>query len=181
MAGKKERMTGSIGALWGIMGVLVLLGSAVYRLAHLAIAAFSTPFSWYHWLAWVACILFMAYAEGYRGFQLHFSPRVIARARYLVEHPKALHCLFAPLFCMGYFHATRRRKIVSYSLTSGIVLLILAVHNLAQPWRGIIDGGVVIGLVWGIISILWFTVRAFSGNCFDYSPEVPEHSPLPPS
>jgi hypothetical protein len=82
---------------------------------------------------------------------------------------------------MGYFHATRRRKIVSYSLTSGIVLLILAVHHLAQPWRGIIDGGVVIGLVWGIISILWFTVRAFSGNCFDYSPEVPEHSPLPPS
>ena len=57
MAGKKERMTGSIGALWGIMGVLVLLGSAVYRLTPLAIDAFSTPFSWFHWLAWGACII----------------------------------------------------------------------------------------------------------------------------
>jgi hypothetical protein len=77
---------------------------------------------------------------------------------------------------MGYFHAAKKRKIVSYSLTSGIVVLILAVHHLAQPWRGIIDAGVVIGLVWGIISIFWFTVRVFSGNSFDCSPEVPERS-----
>ena len=169
-------MIGKIGTIWGIMGVLLLLGSAVYRLTPLAIAAFSTPFSWFHWLAWGACILFMAYAEGYRGFQLHFSPRVVARARYLGEHPRVLHCLFAPLFCIGYFHAARRRKIASYSLTSGIVVLILAVRHLAQPWRGIIDAGVVIGHAWGIISIFWFTARAFSGNSFDYSPEVPERS-----
>lgn len=170
------RVVKYIGALWGITGVILLLGSAVYRLVPLAMAAFSTHFTWFHRLAWWASVLFMAYSEGYRGFQLNFSPRVVARARYLAEHPRILHYLFAPIFCMGYFHATRRRKIVSYSLTLGIVVLILAVRHLAQPWRGIIDAGVVIGLVWGIISIFWFTVRAFAGNSFDYSPEVTEHS-----
>jgi hypothetical protein len=67
-----------------------LLGSAVYRLIPLAIAAFSTHFPCFHWLAWGASILFMAYSEGYKGFQLHFSPRMVARALYLSDHPNAL-------------------------------------------------------------------------------------------
>lgn len=168
------RVLKQFGAVWGITGVILLLGSAVYRLVPLAMAAFSTHFTWFHWLAWGTSIMCMAYSEGYRGFQQHFSPRVVARARYLAEHPRILHCLLAPLFCMGYFHATRRRKIVSYFLTAGIVVLIYAVHHLAQPWRGIIDAGVIIGLIWGIISIFWFTVRACSGSSLDYSPEVDE-------
>ena len=171
---KGVRVAKYLGAAWGITGVILLLGSAVYRLVPLALTGFSMHFSWIHWLAWWASVLFMTYSEGYRGFQLHFSPRVVARARYLAKHPTMLHCLLAPLFCMGYIHATGRRKIVSYSITMGIVVLIIAVHHLAQPWRGIIDAGVVVGLAWGIVAILWFTVRSFSGKGFDYPSEVPE-------
>ncbi len=171
-------MTGTIGAIWGIAGVLLLLGSAVYRLTPLTLAAFSVPFQWYHWLAWVLNILFMAHAEGYRGFQLHFSPRVAARALYLREHPKLVHVILAPLFCMGYIHATERRKTISMSLTAGIIVLILIVHRMPQPWRGIIDVGVVTGLVWGIVSIIWFAGKAIAGHGFDCSPEVPEPSEL---
>jgi hypothetical protein len=167
-------MAGTIGAIWGIGGVLLLLCSAVWRLTPLAVAAFSVRFSWYHWLAWVLSVLLMAHAEGYRGFQMHFSPRVAARARYLSEHAKPLHVIFAPLFCMGYFHATRRRQIVSISLTAGIIILILIVHHLPQPWRGIIDAGVVTGLAWGIATLIWYIGRAFAGKGFDCSPEVPE-------
>ncbi len=170
-------MTGTIGAIWGIAGVLLLLGSAVCRLAPLAFAAFSVPFQWYHWLAWVLSVLLMAHAEGYRGFQLHFSPRVAARARYLREHPRFVHVILAPLFCMGYIHATRRRKTISISLTAGIIVLILIVHHIPQPWRGIIDAGVVTGLAWGIVSVIWFVGRAFAGHNFDCSAEVPELSP----
>jgi hypothetical protein len=171
-------MAGTIGAIWGITGVFLLIGSAVYRLTPLALAAFSVPFSWYHWLAWFASVLFMAHAEGYRGFQRQFSPRVAARARYLREHPRLLHLLFAPFFCMGYFHATRRRRIISISLTAGIIVLVLAVRHLSQPWRGIIDAGVVTGLAWGLVSLFWYGVRAFTAQRFDYSPEVPDfHHP----
>ncbi len=168
-------MAGTFGAIWGITGVFLLLGSAIYRLTPLALAAFSSPFRWYHWLAWTARVLIMAHAEGYRGFQQRFSPRVAARALYLRHHPKILHIIFAPLFCMGYFHATRRRQTVSISLTAGIIVLVLAVRLIPQPWRGIIDIGVVVGLVWGLVSLLWFAARAVTGRC-DYSPEVPESS-----
>jgi DMSO/TMAO reductase YedYZ heme-binding membrane subunit len=114
----------------------------------------------------------MAYAEGYRGFQKGFSPRVAARAKYLKDKPDLMRSLLAPFFCMGYFHASRKRKIVSISLTIAIIGLVLMVGRVPQPWRGIIDVGVVIGLAWGIISLFIFTVQAFTSKEFKYSPEV---------
>ncbi len=167
-------MRGIIGAFWGISGVLLLLGSAVYRLTPYALAAFSEPLRWHHWAALLLIVVFMAYAEGYVGFQQRFSPRVAARARYVRNHPRADLVFFAPFFCMGYFHATRRRRITSLSLTAGIIVLIILVRLLPQPWRGIIDAGVVVGLVWGILSLLIYSIQAFSGSPFEYSPEVPE-------
>jgi len=112
-------MMGILGAAWGITGVSLLLSSAIFRLARVAAEAFSHPFDWRHWTALVALLLFMGYAEGYRGFQQRFSPRVAARARYLRERPNLFRSALAPLFCMGFFHATRRRKIVTLSLTLG--------------------------------------------------------------
>jgi hypothetical protein len=118
----------------------------------------------------------MAYAEGYRGFQKAFSPRVAARALYLKKNPCLLHVLLAPFFCMGFFHASRRRKITSFSVTSGIIVLILLVRLLPQPWRGIIDAGVVVGLAWGLISLIIFSYQAFTQKEFKYSPEVSERN-----
>jgi len=37
---------------------------------------------------------------------------------------------------------------------------VMAVRLLPQPWRGIVDCGVVAGLVTGIASVLWFWARA---------------------
>jgi hypothetical protein len=119
----------------------------------------------------------MAYAEGYRAFQQGFSPRVAARARYLRDHPNVLHALLAPLFCMAYFHALKRRQIVSLSVTAGIIVLVVLVRLLSQPWRGIIDGSVVVGLVWGLVSLIVFGFQAFTLERFNYSPEVPENEP----
>ncbi len=116
----------------------------------------------------------MAYAEGYRAFQQAFSPRVAARARYLRDHPNLMHSLLAPLFCMAYFHAQRRRQITSISVTAGIIILVILVRFLEQPWRGIIDGGVVVGLAWGLVSLVVFAYRALTAGTFPYSPEVPE-------
>ena len=127
-----------------------------------------------HWTALVVSLLFMGYAEGYRGFQCRFSPRAAARARYLKQHPTPLRILLAPLFCMGFFHATRKRKIVAYSLTTMIILLIIFVRRLPQPWRGIVDAGVLLGLGWGVISLWYFSLRAFFGKNFSVSPETPD-------
>ena len=166
-------MAGIVRALWGLAGVILLLGSAVYRLTPLAVEAWSYELHWYHWTFLALVLLFMAYAEGYRAFQKGFSPRVAARARYLRTHRNVLHAFLAPLFCMGYFHAPKRRRVTSISVTAGIIVLIILVRLLPQPWRGMVDAGVVVGLAWGMISLILFGYQALIGERFDYSPEVP--------
>jgi len=163
------------GALWGVAGVLLLLGSAVYRLSFPALDAFSCDFIWYHWVSFALIAAFMAYAEGFRAFQQGFSPRVAARARYLRDNPRVSPVILAPLFCMGFFYATRRRQVTSIAVTAGIILLVILVRLLPQPWRGIIDAGVIIGLAWGVVSLFIFSFKAFSSDEFSYSPEVPVH------
>jgi hypothetical protein len=113
-----------------------------------------------HWFALAFSIVYMAYAEGYKGFHRGFAPRVVARASYLRTHPQLLHIILAPLFCMGYIHATNRRKILSIGLTIMIICFVIIARLLPQPWRGIVDAGVVVGLAIGVISIFYFLALA---------------------
>ena len=168
-----RRMWGSVGAFWGIGGVALLLGSAVWRLTPIAVAAFDNPLSWRHLAFLVPWVVVMLWSEGYRGFHQQFCPRVVARARHLHRHPRFWHVLFAPPFCMGYFHATLRRMMSSLLLTLGIVILVLIVGRMPQPWRGLIDIGVVVGLAMGLASLAYFTVRGFVLDDLEASPELP--------
>lgn len=106
-----------------------------------------------------AWTLFSMYAEGYRGFQRGFSPRVVARAFHLARNPRALWVMLAPLYAMGLVHATRRRLAISWTFVLAIVAVVVGVRHVPQPWRGIIDTGVVVGLVWGIVAIVVFVAR----------------------
>lgn len=164
----------AIGFTWGIGGVLLLLCFAVYRLTPMALALEHIQLSLQHWCALVFSIVYMAYAEGYKGFHMGFAPRVVSRANYLRNNPKISHILLAPLFCMGYIYATRKRKFLSIGLTLMIVCFILIAGLLPQPWRGILDAGVVVGLIIGIASILYFLVVVRKDpELFSFSPEVP--------
>ncbi|MGB0466987.1 MAG: hypothetical protein ACPGF7_05550 [Pontibacterium sp.] len=168
-----DRVLGSVAALWGFLGIFLIFGSAIYRLSQVAWQIFEQPLVWYHWIALFACLAFMGFAEGYRGFQKAFSPRVAARIYYLSQHATPKRLLLAPLFCMGYFHVRRKRLIVTVCLTLGIIGLVQVVHLLDQPWRGIVDAGVVLGLSWGLVSLTLFTAKAFFGQGFNHSPETP--------
>jgi len=152
---------------------MALLGGAIYRLTPLAIDAFRTGLSAGQWALTAAFTLFMAYSEGYRGFQMRFSPRTAARIRYLRDCPAPLRSLLAPLFAMGFFHARRRTQITAWALTTGVVILVVLVQRLEQPWRGIVDTGVVLGLSWGVLSLSWSIVQALTCREFAPSPEVP--------
>jgi hypothetical protein len=159
--------------LWGLGGIFFLVGFAVYRLTPRAVEAVASGLGPGQWAVLGAWTLFMAYGEGYRGFQKRFSPRTAARARWLRDRADTVRAALAPLFCMGYFHATRRVRITSIGLTAGIVVLVVAVSLCPQPWRGIIDFGVVVGLAWGLVSLAWFAWEAMTSPEFDYSPETP--------
>jgi hypothetical protein len=164
----------SLVGVWGIVGVAALLVQAIVRLTPLAIEPFQAGMlGAFHLVLLAAWVLFSAYTEGYKAFQKQFTPRVVARAQYLSAHPRLLHVILAPAFCMGFFHATRKRLIVSWVVTLSIVGLVIAVKMLAQPWRGIIDAGVVLALVWGVIALAYFTARALAGHRMPVPPDVP--------
>ena len=130
-----------------------------------------------HWLALVFSVIYMAYAEGYKGFHLGFAPRVVVRARYLADNPRPLHVLLAPLFCMGYIYATRKRQILSFALTTMIICFVLIARSMPQPWRGIVDAGVVVGLGLGVLSIAYFLIISSNDPArLTVSAEVPGDS-----
>lgn len=169
-------MLGNIAAAWGLGGVLGILGWAVYRLGEIGMESLGQDLSWYHWVVLVVWVIFMAHSEGYKGFQRGFSPRVAARIAYLRRHPRPLRVVLAPLFCMGFFDIERRRQIITFCLTLGILLLVQLVSMLSQPWRGIIDIGVVAGLIWGILSLALFSAQALTREHFHHSPQMPKGS-----
>lgn len=114
----------------------------------------------WHWAVLVGWVVTNAYAEGLVGFHRKFSPRTVDRALYLGRNPSLGRVVLAPLFCMGLFHASRKTMIVSWTLLLGIVALVIFMRQLEQPWRGIIDAGVVVGLALGLVSLCGLFLRA---------------------
>lgn len=149
----------AIGFVWGVGGILLLLTFAIVRLTGVALELENFELSIWHWLGMAAWFAYMVWAEGYKGFHRAFAPRVVVRASYLAANPRPLHVLLAPLFCMGYIHATPRRRLMSIALSCMIVSFVLAVRMLPQPWRGIIDVGVVAGLAVGVGSIIYYLLQ----------------------
>ncbi|MEM7403715.1 MAG: hypothetical protein AAF458_00420 [Pseudomonadota bacterium] len=169
-----RKLAGIVGAIWGLGAVVCMLGYACVRLSAVSIEAFDMSWHPWHWLVLLVNTAFMLHAEGYKGFQQGFAPRVVARARHIVNSPTALTVVLAPLFCMSFFSATRHRLLVSYGLTTMIISMVLVFEYIPQPLRGILDVGVVAGLVWGLASIGTFIARALSGRDRDVSPELPQ-------
>lgn len=169
-----------IGVPWAIIGVSALLLRAIIGLSHHAINAIDGGLTTWQWTALTLFASFMVVAEGYRGFQKKFSPRTAARIKYLRDNPTPVRVILAPLFSMGFFHANRKTKLTAYILTIGIICLVVAVTFFCpDPWRGIIDFGVVLGLSWGLISFWIFTLQALTNPGFSRSAETPSSQESP--
>ena len=162
--------------MWGVGGLVAFTVSAIVRMITIGFAAYQYPFEWGHWALLWTWVPMMAWAEGYRGFHRSFSPMVAARALHLARHPRPFHVLLAPVYCLGLIHATTDRRTRSTVLVVGIAALVLLVRRLDQPWRGIIDLGVIVGLSIGVVSMIVWTWRAFHDDGFDYPADVPDPS-----
>lgn len=152
-----------IAVVWAIAGFTALLGFALFRLGSRTLEGFASPFGWKHWLSLAATVVFMAYSEGYRGFQKKFSPRFAGRITALRDHGSVLECLLAPAYAMGYFAAPRRVMITAWLLSAMVVCFVLVLRLVPQPWRGIADAGVVVGLGWGLLVSLWLALQNLRG------------------
>ena len=165
-------LLGVVAACWATVGLSALLLYAIARLSMVVADGAVGSWDWRHWAVAAGNAVFMVWSEGYRGFQLRFSPRSAARVKWLLHHASGVSTALAPLFAMGYFNATRRRMVGVYGLTAFVVGAIIVVHALPQPWRAVLDVGVVIGLAWGFASFLWSLKRTFATAGFPVSPEL---------
>ena len=166
-------MLGITAAVWGFVGVVIFLASAIFRLSNIALELEPVSLTVLNWLVLAGWVFFMSYFEGYKGFQKSFSPRVAARIYFLYRNATVLRCVLAPFFCLGFFDAHRRRMIFIWSFTIGIYLLIQLMGFVPMPWRAIVDIGVVVGLSWGLVSLLVHTYLVFKEKGLIYSADVP--------
>ena len=172
MSTQASSKKGLIAVIWAISGLFILLGFACWRLSFYTIESFSMPLNGIHWVVFIGWTIFMAHGEGYKGFQLKFSPRFAARCKYLLSNATWLQTLLAPIFCMAYFHAPKKRIMATWGLTIMIIAFIFTFRLIPQPWKGLLDFGVVFGLLWGIISTTYYCFKAFTDKSFNWNNEV---------
>ena len=171
----KPSVFSKILAGWGVVGVIGILANALRRVIPIAMQPFKqgdlTPFQLGSYVAWGA---YMLYVEGYKAFQLKFCPLVVRRAFTLSENPGIFNWILAGPYSMGLFNATKKRLIVSWGISIGVLGIVAAVKRLAYPWRSIIDGGVVLGLSYGAASLCFQFIKAIFTN------EMPDIDPCLP-
>jgi hypothetical protein len=153
-----------VGLIWGLLGLFGSLVEAIVRLVPLSLEPLREGMPLGPSLAYAGFVALNTYAEGYRGFQRSFSPRVAVRAVLLYREPTALRVWLAPLFLMALVEASRRRLIANWFLVVAICGLVFTLRHTPQPWRGIVDAGVVTGLLWGTLATAWLLMAAARGK-----------------
>jgi hypothetical protein len=166
--------------VWGIGGVLLSFVHAIVTLtprawAPIASGSLTTP----QIVIYVGWVIVNAYGEGYRALHRKFCPRVVARAYHLAQHPTPLPALLAPFYCFSLFHASRRGLLKGWLLIAMIATFIVLLHFTPQPWRGIVDGGVIVALAWGALALLVLAARALRSGPPDVEMELPEEAASP--
>ena len=164
---------GTLFGLWGTLGVVALLANASVRLGARAAEAMGMDLSAGHWVFLAVWVVFNGYFEAYRAFHRGFCPRVGARVGWLVRHPVGWVGLVAPLFAMGLVYANKKRLIASWIVTTAVVGIIAAIRQLSQPWRGLVDAGVVLPLAYGAAACLFWGVRGLMGKPGAVDPDLP--------
>lgn len=149
--------------LWCLLGCSAILFRALGRMWPHVQEMWSYHLTPIQWICLIGWSIMSIHAEGYRGFHKKYCPRVVHRSFYLGAWQGAPFwmVLLGPFFAVGLFFANRKRLIISWCLFGGIAGLVILLKQVAQPWRGIVDTGVLIGLSIGLLSLIYHAQRAF--------------------
>jgi len=171
------------GSVWGSFGVIYILAKAIFRVLPIALEPFygdsSLVLSKIQWSLYTLSCVFFAYAEGYKGFHKKFAPLVVKRSFTLVigsaQGNNPLNYFMAPLYSMGLWGSTPKRRTVSWCLSLGIAVIVALVKKLPPAPRCILDAGVVVGLTVGSASILYhFASSIVTGKLPDVDACLPK-------
>jgi len=139
---------------WALVGVAALLGNAVVRLGGRGLDTVRDGLSTGEWAVLAAvCVLFV-YVEGVRALQRKWVPFVVARIEALGRRSPLLHRVLAPLHVMALVGGPGRTMLRAWTGVAAVLVAILVLRQVPDPWRGIVDVGVAAALGWGLLVLL---------------------------
>ncbi|MFL2859727.1 MAG: hypothetical protein ACJ0BW_03170 [Pontiellaceae bacterium] len=147
-----NKLLGIVGYTWGFIVISYFILHGLSCVFTYAIELNINDLNWYELTSLIIIVILLTYSEGYKGFQKSFSPRTARRLNSIMLKPTIFRVIFSPLISMGFIESSRKLKYISYGITIMIITFIILIENLSNPWRAIIDFGVLIGLGWGLIS-----------------------------
>lgn len=143
-----------VAAWWGILGVTLLLGRASLDLGARGVHTMRAGLTLGEWLALGALTGFFVYVEGMRALQRRFAPHVVDRALALRANAPVLWRVLAPFYVLGLVGAPARALVRAWGGVAAIVVAVLIVRAMPEPWRGVVDVAVAAALVWGTVALL---------------------------
>jgi hypothetical protein len=146
------RLTGA--GWWGAIGVGLTFVDAVLRLGWHAVRTLRAGLDAMQWCAFVFLAAAFVYGEGHRALQRRFVPAVMARALELSRARSRIHRWLAPFYVAGLVGAPGSVLVRAWASVFLIVLAVLIVRALPEPWRGMTDGAVALALAWGLAALV---------------------------
>jgi hypothetical protein len=139
---------------WGVGGVALVFGMAVYRLGVRGLDTVVRGLTPGQWLALLLLTAVFVYGEGIRALQRRYIPHVMRRVELLRAEPRWWYRLLAPLHALTLIGASTRMLLKSWAGTIAIALAVVIVRSMPDPWRGIVDVAVASALAWGTLALL---------------------------
>lgn len=139
---------------WAVVGLVLILGSAVHRLGRRGIEAIDSGLTPSEWLALVLLTATFVVGEGYYAIARKWVPRVLGRAAALRTEPRLVPRLLAPLHAMGLVYVSWPTALRNWAGVAAIVAAVLIIRAFPDPWRGIVDFAVAGALVVGVVALL---------------------------
>lgn len=144
----------SASAWWAVTGVAALFLTAAGRLGGRGLETMRAGMTAWQWLALVLLTAAFVYGEGYRALHRRYAPFVVERAGRLGPASSRLRCVLAPLWAMALVGERSRLVVRAWAGAWAIVVAVVLVRSLPEPWRGIVDFAVAGALFWGFVALL---------------------------
>ena len=136
-------------------GVTAVFIEAIVQLARRGVVTVRNGLDPLEWIGFALLLGAFVYGEGVRALARRWVPHMLERARELGPGSAIVNRILAPLYAMSLIGAPRRTLARAWLGVGLIVLAVLVVRSMPEPWRGIVDAAVAAALLVG----LWAIVR----------------------
>lgn len=160
MEAEPERRSGRLATMWALAGSAVVLTHAAVRLGAQGLDTVRNGLGSGEWLALVVLTTAFVYGEGVLALERRFIPHLVDRSRRLAGEGSAALRILGPLYAFSLVGAPARALVRAWAGVAAIVLAVVTVRALPDPWRGIVDLAVAAALAWAVVALLRQSPRA---------------------